>query len=185
MTENLPDLERCVKCPNDTRTRIAQYLAEVANKGKSAEGCEGPHNVAHGVVTSVRRFGNEPSPTKDEFDWNSMTGPARYGSDEPRVYSRTEWTTTERLCGREPHVLDPDEVLESSRIGKNGQRYTTYIKGSEEDRFNRRAMLGVIDLLDNTSVMQDLNSTPDEVDEARQNIADMGFTIEASAGREG
>ena|GEM_PF-6383000 len=109
-----------------------------------------------------------------------MTGPARDDSGRRR-YSKTSWTI-ETVCGREAIEPREDEVpYDTSKVfwtNKDGSRHAAFITGDEEQISEHRSSQGIMALLDNVSRLQDEKSN------ATKNIADMGFTILALAGRD-
>lgn len=114
-----------------------------------------------------------------------MTGPARDDSGRRR-YSKTSWTI-ETVCGREAIEPREDEVpYDTSKVfwtNKDGSRHAAFITGDEEQISEHRSSQGIMALLDNVSRLQAENATEDEKNNATHNIADMGLTILASAGR--
>lgn len=188
MTEKQPptSTDKCINCPH--RGRTSQLLAKIAGKSELASGCEGPVRVAHGEIQTRVVYPGEPKPKKSEFNWNSLTGPA-YGSDGPERYSRTEWTY-EDVCGREN--IEPREgempagrAKETVWTNEDGSRHASFIKGDEEQLADRRATLGIMDLLDSVTDMQEAAERGDVegVQKVQDKIGATGLRLEAVAGR--
>lgn len=185
MTERLVAPEKCVNCPN--RGRIARLLARAAQQDEVADGCEGSVKVSHGQIVTQVRAGREPSPPQET--WTSMTGSATPGGE--RRYSRTDWTT-EIVCGREPIEPHEGEVPyalggEFLRTNRDGQRVAAFIKGDENELSDHYGKLGIMELLDAATEMEDAEAVGDTetADKAVEKIRQYGFDKPISAGRRG
>lgn len=184
MNERQPSAELCRNCPN--RSRLSKVLARVAGTSELADGCEGMIKVAHGEIQTRVRLPGEPDVTKQEFDWNVLTG----SRDGTRSYSRKEWTT-EEVCGREP--IEPREGEVPYRRGtivwKNadGERRATFITGSEEELAEHYGEMAIMDLMDATIAMEDAEDEGDEegAQKALDKINQYGFEKPITAGRRG
>lgn len=183
-TEPIIPIEKCFNCPN--RGRISRLLVRLVAKERLASQCEGPVSVARGVIETQLRYKGELAPEKSEFNWNRVTGPA-WDSDDPRRYSKTSWTT-EDVCGREDVGAREGEVPYSlsgaSWTNEDGSRHAAFTTGDKEQISEHRRMQGIIALLDSTSRLQAKDATEDEKADAINKMAEMGFTLEVSAGRD-
>lgn len=184
MMEKQPISEKCINCPN--RGRLSKVLAQIAGKSETAPDCEGPVVVSHGVIETRIRKSGEPSLSKKEFDWNSVTGSA-FGDGDVR-YSRTDWTR-ETVCGREPIEPREGEVPYSlSRptwTNEDGTRRAAFITGDEESLRDHYGSLEIIGMLNAVSEMQAAEDEGDlsGVQEAQGKIEGYGFRLDATAGR--
>ena len=185
MAERRVSSEKCTYCPN--RGRIAKLLARVTRQNEVAGDCEGSVKVSRGQIVTQVRTGNEPSPPQKT--WSSMTSSVHYCGE--RRYSRTDWTT-KTVCGREPIKPHDGEAPyglhgEFVRTNKDGQRIASFIKGDENELSDHYGMLGIMELLDAATEMEDAEDSgnTETADKALEKIKQYGFDKPISAGRRG
>lgn len=187
MTERQVSSEKCVSCPH--RGRISRLLARATRQSQLAEGCEGSVRVSHGQIVTQVRIGGEPSPPQKT--WNSLSSCRSNDGTETRYYRRNDWET-EIICGRESVEPREGEVPyalsgESIRTNAAGQRVAAFIKGDEDALSSHYGMLGIMELLDATTEMEDAQDAGDTegADKALARINQAGFAKPISAGRRG
>jgi len=185
MTERQVSTEKCTDCPN--RGRVAKLLARTTQQSELAEGCEGSVRVSHGQIITQVRVGKEPSPPQNT--WNSLTSSAMPGGE--RRYRRTDWTT-ETVCGRNPIEPRDGEVPyglrgDFLRTNDDGQRIAAFIKGNEDELSSHYGTLGMMEVLDATTEMEDAEDADDTeaAEKATEKIRRYGFDKPVSAGRRG
>lgn len=162
-------------------------MARLVGREQIVLGCEGPVNVHRGEIEYREREANKPEIKQKAYPWIWTSGSA-FG-DEKQRYFRYAWGEDEVICGRKPIEQRPNEVpfttLNQPWTNVDGSRHAAFVSGNEIAIQGHLSKIFNQALLDSVSDYQAAQREGDDegAQEALDEIADSGFSLEAVVGR--